>query len=575
MPVSLSNLSNALAAQPNRFDYSDPDKVRGGYYTPEPLAAWLSRWAIRKPSDRVLEPSCGNGAFVVAASTQLTNLGCPAVKTASQITGVELIAREAVEAERRLAAAAGLLFSPAISTSDFFAWANAHAEDRFDVVLGNPPFIRYQAFPEPHRGRAMEWLERAGLKANRLTNIWVPFVVASVNLLKAGGRLAMVLPAELLQVGYAAQLRTFLAEHFEAIQIVACNELFFEKAEQEVVLLLADGARVSSNGAATRVRLVESSNIDDLITYEPQSLFSEAEEKTISHNEEKWLKCFLSNHEIGLMRALKTSPSCSSLARHARATVGIVTGRNEFFVLKKSQLKSLGLEEETLRIVSKASHLRGADFLDHDYEVLSEDDQRVYLLNLGNLPMSSLSVAAQNYVRTGEIQKWHKGYKCSIRMPWYDVPSIWTPDAFSFRQIYDFPRIVFNKAKATCTDTIHRIKVNEGVDPEKFCANTYTYLTAASAEIEGRSYGGGVLELEPSEAGRLLFPAELASAMPISEADRLIRAGRLIDVLEFNSKAVLQEGMGLSVQECKDLSSIWEKMRNRRHNRNRREDRVK
>ena len=57
----------------------------------------------------------------------------------------------------------------------------------------------------------------------------------------------------------------------------------------------------------------------------------------------------------------------------------------------------------------------------------------------------------------GEERDVHKGYKCSIRTPWYTVPSVWVPDGFVFRQIYDFPRIVLNSADATSTDTIHRL----------------------------------------------------------------------------------------------------------------------
>jgi adenine-specific DNA-methyltransferase len=100
--------------------------------------------------------------------------------------------------------------------------------------------------------------------------------------------------------------------------------------------------------------------------------------------------------------------------------------------------------------------------------------------------------------------------------------------------------------------------------PERVIANTYTWLTAASAEIEGRSYGGGVLELEPTEAERLLMPATLNGAMPLSECDRLTRAGRLDDVLEENARIVLMGHMGLSSADCALLRAIWTKMRDRR-----------
>ena len=140
---------------------------------------------------------------------------------------------------------------------------------------------------------------------------------------------------------------------------------------------------------------------------------------------------------------------------------------------------------------------------------------------------------------------------------------MWVPDGFVFRQIYDFPRIVLNGSGATSTDTIHRLKTRTA-KPERVIANTYTWLTAASAEIEGRSYGGGVLELEPTEAERLLVPAQLNGAMPLAEADRLIRSGRLDAVLEENARIILKGHMGLSDTDCAALRAIWTKMRDRR-----------
>ena len=152
-----------------------------------------------------------------------------------------------------------------VKTGDFFDWWQETRQPAFDVVVGNPPFIRYQTFPEPHRSRAMAIMQGFGLTPNRLTNIWVPFVVAAAMSLRPGGRMALVLPAELLQVTYAGQLRSFLTDRFTRIDIVACNELFFENAEQEVVLLLADGALAEVSEANTcRVTLTEAATVADI-----------------------------------------------------------------------------------------------------------------------------------------------------------------------------------------------------------------------------------------------------------------------------------------------------------------------
>lgn len=54
---------------------SSPAKVLGAVYTPPRVAAALARWAIRSPSDRALDPSCGEGVFLSAARTRLAELG--------------------------------------------------------------------------------------------------------------------------------------------------------------------------------------------------------------------------------------------------------------------------------------------------------------------------------------------------------------------------------------------------------------------------------------------------------------------------------------------------------------------
>lgn len=97
-----------------------------------------------------------------------------------------------------------------IHSGDFFAYCHTHLNDKrhFDAIIGNPPFVRYQNFPEEQRRIAFYLMQRAGLHPNRLTNTWVPFLVAASLLLNPGGRLAMVIPAELLQVNYAVDHST-------------------------------------------------------------------------------------------------------------------------------------------------------------------------------------------------------------------------------------------------------------------------------------------------------------------------------------------------------------------------------
>jgi adenine-specific DNA methylase len=567
--LALATESVPAQAGRGRFADLDKDKLRGGYYTSARVAEWLCAWAIKNADDKVLEPSCGDGAFLEAAMHRFKALGASADQIAANLTGVEIIAAEAKNACDRLKPLLGEAAQNIVQNSDFFGWWQGTDQPAYDVIIGNPPFIRYQSFPEPHRSRAMAIMGDQGLRPNKLTNIWVPFVVAATASLKAGGRLALVLPAEILQVTYAAQLRSYLTDHFKRIDVVACNELFFEKAEQEVVLLLADGAlKRASESNVCRVAMTEAERVSDITDRTPAALLKAAKPKTIQHDNEKWLKYFLDSNQIEFMRELRASEITSPMSAHASIDVGVVTGKNEFFVLSSDQVAELGLEGYTTPLVSRAVQLKGTRLGKTDWKSLSAAGDRVHLLNISPAQLERLSPKLKRYIQDGERKLFHQGYKCSIRKPWYTVPSVWTPDGFAFRQIYDFPRMVLNTSEATSTDTIHRLR-SKGAKPERLIANTYTWLTAASAEIEGRSYGGGVLELEPTEAERLLMPAQLNGAMSLADADKLIRAGRLDDVLEENARIVLMEHMGLSVAECALLKGVWTKMRNRRNSRRR------
>jgi adenine-specific DNA-methyltransferase len=575
---------SAPPATPGRFADAGAGKLRGGYYTSPGVAAWLCAWAVRAASDSILEPSCGDGVFLAAAAERLGELGAGAAAIARQLAGIEIVPAEAAAARERLRGRLGSRAAAAVAAGDFFEWWLRPGRPWFDAAVGNPPFIRYQTFPEPHRGRAMAILSRLGLKPNRLTNVWVPFVAAAAAALVPGGRLALVLPAELLQVTYAAQLRSFLAGRFARIDVIACNELFFARAEQEVVLLLADGARGARDGAAAddaacnacRVALTAARTAAEVTARPPAAVLAGAVPKTIRHDEEKWLQYFLTAREIDLMRELRGATAVTPLRTHAGVDVGVVTGSNEFFVLSRRRVEELGLEAAacTLPLVSRSAQLKGARITAQEWQLLAAAGERVQLLYLGppqgpakgpakGPPNGApLAPALASYIRQGEAGGVHRGYKCSIRSPWYAVPAAWIPEGFVFRQIHDFPRVVRNEAGATSTDTIHRLTCK--ADPELVIASLYTHLTAASAEIEGRSYGGGVLELEPTEAERLLVPARLAPALQLAECDRLVRAGKLGQALDENDRLVLAGQLGLSRADCTALREIWVKMRDRR-----------
>jgi len=141
-------------------------KLRGGYYTPPLVAAFLATWAVQSETKQVLEPSAGDGEVVGAAVRCLSSGG--------RVTAVELHANEADKIIEKGGA------STTVFKGDFFAWFTCNRPiGVFDAVLGNPPFIRYQQFPEEQRQIAFTLMREEGLHPSRLTNAWLPFVVVA------------------------------------------------------------------------------------------------------------------------------------------------------------------------------------------------------------------------------------------------------------------------------------------------------------------------------------------------------------------------------------------------------------
>ena len=541
-------------------------KLRGGYYTPAPIAQFLADWAIQKPTTTVLEPSCGDGVFFSAAVSRLLSIGVHPDAIVRQLTGVELDTKEVAKVLYRTKDYFGLTDGPQILVGDFFSHCQGILEGkRYDAVLGNPPFIRYQNFPEMHREAAFKLMRAAGLHPTRLTNAWLPFVVLGTELLTEHGRIAMVVPAELLQVNYAAELRQFLSDKCVRLTLFTFRQLVFDGIQQEIVLLCGE----RDGGAQTGIRTIELEDLDDLKMYQ-HTPFDHTDLKPMDHSREKWTQYFLTQEEIYLLRRVKNIPSLQRIGQLADVEVGIVTGMNDFFVLRKSEVESINANGHAVSLVARSGHLKGAIFNRNDWKENAADDLPAYLLNLPDVPVEQLPDALSDYIQEGERKEWHKGFKCRIRNPWYRVPSVWIPDAFMLRQIHNCPRIIVNNAKATCTDTIHRVRVGSGVNVQQLAASAFNSLTFAFSEVLGRSYGGGVLELEPREAEDLPVPYDAAKKLDLEKIDVFLREGKTEKALEYCDDVLLVKGVGLKRTESKQLNSIWNTLRSRRTGRKRR-----
>ncbi|MCI0342039.1 MAG: hypothetical protein L0216_12995, partial [Planctomycetales bacterium] len=131
------------------------------------------------------------------------------------------------------------------------------------------------------------------------------------------------------------------------------------------------------------------------------------------------------------------------------------------------------------------------------------------------------------------------------------------------KRSHDYPRLVLNTAGAYTTDTAYRI-VSRGVSASRLVYSFVNSLTALTAELEGRHYGGGVLELVPSEINRLLLPLPEHMPVRLEALDAMCRRGASpAEVLDDQDRALLA-GVGLTADGIRELQAAWWRLRNRR-----------
>ncbi|MEQ9398331.1 MAG: N-6 DNA methylase [Longimicrobiales bacterium] len=542
-------------------DTSAQRKARGAFFTPPEITSFIADWAIRVPDDRVLEPSCGDAEFLLAAGRRLKALGA-GLFVGERLNGVELHAPSAKTAAQRVE---GEGFSARIATSDFFDVAPSP----FDVVIGNPPYVRYQDFSGDARAKALEAALREGVRLSGLASSWAAFTVHASRFVARDGRLGLVLPAELLTVKYAEAVRRYLLRRFAKIRLVMFEELVFPDVQEEVVLLLAEG-----EGPAPHFEVYQARNLSDLGALDRAAWTPFSPGKG-----DKWLKALLPSDSLRQYQEVLTGDGFETLSDWGGTYLGAVTGNNRFFAVAKEQADEIGLTAADLvRLAPPGSrYLRGLTFSEAAWKDMVRAGARGHLFSPSCSPAGTFSGAAGTYISAGETMGVHRGYKCRNRSPWWQVPMVPVADLLLTYMDRHRPRLISNEARVRHLNSLYGVRLRDSrreVGMRLLPIAALSTVTSLGAELVGRAYGGGLLKLEPREADRLPMPswdlvqthADALHALRPQVAATL-RKGDIDAASALVDRVLLTAGMGLTFEEVESLRRARQQLFGRRDTR--------
>lgn len=523
---------------------TDKQHTYGQFETPPEVADLLLGFCLRQPSDRLLDPSCGRGAFLVRAALMQQWLD-PEGGSPDKLWGVELDPEAAALAQKTLP-------ESHILQDNFFdlePWP-----DPFDAIIGNPPYTRAEWIgrtPETpdlvrqlsifngmkgaqesadHLDRNVGLSRRAGLHAY--------FFVHGTHFLREGGRFGFVVPNSWLDVAYGERLKQFLLDHYRILALIESNvERWFGEAKVNTCLVILERCSDAAARTTNQVRLVRlrqplseliPDGDDDAQSYDSLAklismLLSDRDVKSEGFAVRITRQCELAAAEKwgvtirapAVYRHRSEDTRLVPLGSWAMVHRGYTTGANAYFYLNQDAVEEWGIEESLRRPLLKS--LRKVN-----KRIVTAADCEHQLLWIPT--MSDLEgTAAAKYIAWGEKQKLHQRRTCANRQPWYSLPDQDKAQLLMPKGIWERHFLPLLKDDFLVDQQIYRIRFSRRIDPMVAAALLNSAWFALQVELHGRvNFGEGVLWLATYELEDLRVPDP--RYLPAEQAAQLVEA---------------------------------------------------
>jgi methylase of polypeptide subunit release factors len=521
---------------------SEKERRWGQFYTAAEVADLVLGFCLRRPTDLLLDPSCGEGVFLLRAARYrrwLSDSG--EIAGRGTLWGVEIDAEAAGTAGAMLAEQGGYAH---LLTEDFFTLgpgqASAELDGRptklpqaFDCIVGNPPYTRSEwltevmgdpGYRDHVRERVTDGLgERMGL--NQRAGLYAYFILHGFRFLRPGGRFGLVAPNSWLDVDYGRGLKEFLLDRFRIVAIIeSAVETWFERARVNTCLVILERCDDRGGRMQNRVRLARlwrpladlisapedspqrAVEVENLVTrllpgHSRQSadLSVRVVSQATLDATEKWGPLL---RAPDVYFAAQRAPRTRSLGEVVDISRGLTTGANAFFYPSRGDLARWQIEDRFLRPLLKSPKQQVERLC------VRPDDLEGRALMVNHQQGAAAGTRLADYVRWGEAQGIHQRPTCARRSPWYALPHQPTAGAR-----LAWPKGVWNR---------HFVLLVEGnvvIDQQFYvlvappgrltvlAALLNSTWVALQAELAGRcNFGEGVLWLAGYEVSQIRIP---------------------------------------------------------------------
>ncbi len=346
-------------------------KAQGIFYTPQFVVRYIVQNTLGKllangadpRTIRVVDPACGSGSFLIEAFDVLDRAwktvepDMPAAERrrrilmenlygvdldpqAVEVTRLNLVLRASLERGRlplltHIQRGNSLIDDPAVAGDAAFDWRErfpqVFEQGGFDVVIGNPPYVRQESLGEAFKAYAASRYQTHTGAAD----LYVYFIEKGIELLRPDGLYSVIVANKWLRANYGQKLRRFLtAQHVQEIVDFGDLPVFPEAVTYPCILTV--GKSTPTDGTLTAVVPAKTLEFTDLQTYADTIRF-------VTLQNELDPKGWSLSSSVGTHLLIKLKAIGVPLGDYINYQnfYGIKTGLNEAFLISESTRKNL------------------------------------------------------------------------------------------------------------------------------------------------------------------------------------------------------------------------------------------
>ncbi|MGA9777330.1 MAG: N-6 DNA methylase [Limisphaerales bacterium] len=474
-------------------------KELGQVATPEPIAALMAKWVMSAKPRTVLDPAAGLGGLLAA---------CHRFNGHLQLVGVERDVETLKQAKKTAPRSTKLILADYLKSDGGL----------FDGIIANPPYIKAHRLNYSER----DWCyfeERFGTPLDRLTNIYVLFLLKIWEDLTPCGRAAVILPSEFLNANFGEEIKERLVCVMRPVALLVFSPSvnLFPGALTTSAIVFLD--KVHSFGTQAWLKRVDS--MDEAETFMTKVLTRTA----VGHVDgcidltklnpcDKWLNVLLN----GAMHSGSVQFS-KRVGDYFDCRRGIATGANDYFCLNRAVMRTHHLTEAHVEpCITKAADADGLVFTRERFDTLAKRERRCFLLNPSHNGQDLM-----RYLKLGEQRGIPVRYLPSHRPVWYlpenrAVADIWVA-VFSRESV----KFILNASGAKNLTCFHGLYAKLGCETLPPLMTLFLNSSGGRRAFSqvNRFYGDGLNKLEPKDVEDMPCPE-----MPMfsrAEAVELIR----------------------------------------------------